>query len=132
MAQTRTTIGPALLLVRLFDWPFEAVLARRARCVACGRAVRPRQRRVRVRGLLAHHHCAFGPVLANGGPGVAVGDNADRLTAELTALRDIVLRAERAGLSPVRVLTALGHPVSLLDDLRSAADRLNDGASVRG
>jgi hypothetical protein len=122
MAQTRTTFGPALVLGRLFDWPFEAVLARRARCVACGRAVRPRQRRVRVRGLLAHHHCAFGPVVANGGPVVAVGDRADRFVAELTALRDIVLRAEHAGLSPARVLTALGHPVTLLDALRSPTD----------
>src|ERR1700750_1272819 len=59
MVALPTMFGTAVSLTRVLDRPVEALLARRQRCFACGWAVRPWQRKAQVRGLPAHHKCAF-------------------------------------------------------------------------
>jgi hypothetical protein len=59
MAGLPTLFGPVVSLARVLDRAVEIVLARRERCDVCGRAVRPWQPGARVRGLRAHHKCAF-------------------------------------------------------------------------
>jgi hypothetical protein len=127
MAVLPRMFGSVVSLTAVLDRPLEAVLARRARCVACRRAIRPWQRRMRVRGRPVHQQCPFG-ALSSPRSRVSMAGEAGPSLADVARLREIVDQAEAMGIASWRVLAALGHPAGLLD----APDREQIPAAASG
>src|ERR1700759_1686373 len=130
MVALPTMFGPAVSLTRALDRPVEALLARRQRCFACGWAVRPWQRKARVRGLPAHHKCAFILLSSRVRNRRTIASDAGLVPDELVTSCETAHQAETIGIAAGAGAGSVIHPV----DCRTVPDRppAPTSASARG
>lgn len=130
MVALPTMFSTAVSLTRVLDRPVEALLARRQRCFACGWAVRPWQRKAQVRGLPAHHNCAFSLLSSRVRNRMTIASDAGLVPGELVTSSETAHQAETMGIPRGAGAGSMIHSV----DRRAAPDRqlAPASASARG